>query len=48
MNDELIKFAKACNPEKVVLAHGDEREALRDDLKDFEVILPTEGDEIEC
>ncbi len=47
-HDELIKFAEACDPEKVVLAHGDEREALRDDLKDFEVILPIEGDEIDC
>ena len=46
-HDELVKFANACDPEKVILAHGDEREALAEDLKDFEVILPTEGDEIE-
>ncbi len=45
-HDELVKFAKACDPEKVILTHGDDREALKEDLKDFEVILPIEGDDI--
>ncbi len=45
-HDELVKFAKACDPEKVILTHGDDREKLLEDLKDFDVILPIEGDDI--
>ncbi len=47
-HSELVEFAKACGPETVVLMHGDNREALADDLsKDFEVYIPTEGEDFE-
>ena len=40
-HSELIEFAKACNPEKIVLFHGDNREALIEPLKNFaEVYTP--------
>ena len=40
-HSELIEFAKACHPEKIVLFHGDNREALVDPLKDIaEIHLP--------
>ncbi len=34
-HSELIDFAKACKPEKIVLFHGDNREALIEPLKNF-------------
>ena len=39
---ELLEFAEKCDPEKIILMHGDNREALAKDLKsmDFEVIIP--------
>ncbi|MFW6121329.1 MAG: MBL fold metallo-hydrolase [Petrotogales bacterium] len=38
---ELIEFAKSCKPEKIVLFHGDNREALVEPLKNFaEVYTP--------
>jgi putative mRNA 3-end processing factor len=44
---ELLELARACNPKKILLMHGDKRELLKADLeKDFEVILPTNGDPI--
>jgi len=40
-HSELIAFAKACKPEKIVLFHGDNRELLVDPLQDVaEVYLP--------
>lgn len=40
-HSELIDFAQSCNPEKIVLMHSDNREALIDPLKEFaEVITP--------
>jgi putative mRNA 3-end processing factor len=40
-HSELVKFAKACKPEKVVLFHSDNRRMLAEELKDFaEVYLP--------
>jgi putative mRNA 3-end processing factor len=33
-HSELIEFAKACKPEKIVLFHGDNREVLVEPLKD--------------
>lgn len=47
-HQELVNFAKACSPERIVLCHGDHREALKEDLgKEFEVHLPKEGEELE-
>ncbi len=39
---DLVKFVKACDPEKVVLVHGERREDLAADL-DREVLLPEVG-----
>lgn len=47
-HSELVEFAKACEPETVVLMHGDKREKLAEELsRDFEVILPKEGEYFE-
>ncbi len=43
-HQELIEFAKKCHPEKIVLFHGDNREALREPLEDIaEVLTPVNG-----
>ena len=39
---QLLEFIRACDPERVILYHGDDRQPLADDL-DCEVILPEEG-----
>ena len=40
-HSELVSFAKACGPEKIVVMHSENREALADSLRDFsEVIMP--------
>ena len=41
-HSELIEFAEKCSPEKIVLMHGDNRDALAKDLKErgFEVYTP--------
>jgi len=47
-HNELINFAKACNPEKIVLMHSENREALVDPLKDVaEIFTPKTGESIE-
>jgi putative mRNA 3-end processing factor len=47
-HSELVKFAQSCNPEKVVLCHGDNREELASALADgFEVLMPVEGEGLE-
>lgn len=46
-HNELVKFVNECNPETVILCHGDNREALAEDLKDYEVHLPMEGESID-
>ncbi len=45
-HDELVAFAKACSPEKIVLMHGDNREPLALALRKegFEVLLPMNGE----
>jgi putative mRNA 3-end processing factor len=45
-HDELMAFAKGCEPEKIVLMHGDQREILAGDLRaeGFEVLLPRNGE----
>ena len=44
---QIVDFINKCNPEKVILYHGDNREAFQDDLKDYELILPKETETIE-
>ncbi|MFP4169802.1 MAG: MBL fold metallo-hydrolase [Methanomassiliicoccales archaeon] len=39
-HNELLHFVKACDPEKVILCHSDDRQALADDLGDYEVVIP--------
>jgi putative mRNA 3-end processing factor len=44
-HSELIDFAKKCNPQKIVLMHSDNREALVEPLKNFaEIITPKTGE----
>ena len=43
-HDDLVRFVKQCDPEKVVLMHGDNRQALADALEGRECILPQEGE----
>jgi putative mRNA 3-end processing factor len=45
-HDQLLQFAKGCSPERIVLCHGDKREALAEDLRKegFEVLLPKNGE----
>ena len=44
---ELVEFIRECNPEKVVLCHGDNRKALADELADeFTFILPKNNEQI--
>ncbi len=42
-HDELVAFIEASDPERVVLMHGDNRQALADALPGRECILPMEG-----
>jgi putative mRNA 3-end processing factor len=44
---ELMQFAKGCDPEKIVLCHGDQRDLLADDLKaeGYEVLMPMNGED---
>ena len=44
-HDDLVSFVKGVSPEKVILCHGESREKLLDDLSEFEVLLPTNGNE---
>jgi len=43
-HDDLVRFVEACDPEKVVLMHGDNRQILADALEGRECILPQEGE----
>jgi putative mRNA 3-end processing factor len=43
-HDELVRFVERCDPETVVLMHGDNREALASALPGRRVILPREGE----
>ncbi len=45
-HEDLIKFIDAVNPERIVLCHGDNREKLLQDLTNYEVMLPYNGNEI--
>ncbi len=46
-HSELVEFAKGCDPEKIVLMHGDNREMVAEDLSEFDVYMPIEGEELE-
>jgi len=42
-HDQLVAFIEGCDPKRVVLMHGDNRQALADALPGMECILPAEG-----
>jgi putative mRNA 3-end processing factor len=46
-HSQIVDFINKCNPEKVILYHGDNREAFIDDLKEYELVLPQENEPIE-
>jgi putative mRNA 3-end processing factor len=47
-HSQIIDFARACNPKKIVLMHSDNREALIDPLKEVaEVIAPSTGEPVD-
>jgi len=46
-HNQLVDFAKKCNPEKIILMHSDGREALKAPLEEFaEVFTPEDGEQI--
>ena len=47
-HNQLVDFARACNPETIVLCHGENRRLLAKDLNEFELILPDNGKKFEC
>lgn len=44
---ELLEFARGCDPENIVLMHGDARELVAEDLSEFQVHMPREGEVLE-
>ncbi len=42
-HDELVRFIEGCDPQRVVLMHGEQRELLAEALEGREVLLPKEG-----
>jgi putative mRNA 3-end processing factor len=47
-HSQLIEFAEACNPSKIILFHSDNREALVEPLSRFaEVYTPHDGEVIQ-
>lgn len=43
-HDDLLDFIDGCDPEKVVLCHGENREELANDIEGREVLMPMEGE----
>ncbi len=46
-HSELLEFARGCDPEDIVLMHGDSRELVAEDLSEFNVHIPKEGEVLE-
>ncbi|MCL4314544.1 MAG: MBL fold metallo-hydrolase, partial [Candidatus Thermoplasmatota archaeon] len=44
-HDDLIRFIKDVDPQKVILCHGEKREELLHDLEGYDVMLPMNGHE---
>src|SRR6267378_3422533 len=42
-HDDLVRFIEACDPQRVVLMHGENRQILADALEGREVLMPQEG-----
>ena len=45
-HSQIVNFINKCNPEKVILYHGDNREAFKEDLKEYDLVLPQENEVI--
>jgi len=45
-HSQIVDFINKCSPEKVILYHGDNREAFAEDLSDYDLILPIENESI--
>jgi putative mRNA 3-end processing factor len=45
-HSQIVDFINKCSPEKVILYHGDNREAFAEDLRDYDLILPIENEPI--
>jgi len=46
-HDQLLDFARSCEPEKIILMHSDNRETLRAPLEEFaEVYTPLDGEQL--
>jgi putative mRNA 3-end processing factor len=46
-HSQLLEFIERCDPDKVVYCHGDNREALADEVEGRENVLPVEGEWVE-
>ncbi|MDR1955128.1 MAG: MBL fold metallo-hydrolase [Candidatus Methanoplasma sp.] len=46
-HDELVEFARKCDPENIVIMHSETRELFLPDLQDYNVILPKLGEDFE-
>jgi putative mRNA 3-end processing factor len=46
-HDEIVEFARKCDPENIVIMHSETRELFLPDLEDYNVILPVLGKEFE-
>jgi putative mRNA 3-end processing factor len=42
-HDDLLRFIDECDPERVVLCHGDSRELLANDIEGRDVLIPMEN-----
>src|SRR6059058_233098 len=43
-HDDLVRFIEACDPQRVILMHGENRQILADALEGRDVLLPKEGE----
>ncbi|MDR1690748.1 MAG: MBL fold metallo-hydrolase [Candidatus Methanoplasma sp.] len=46
-HDEIVEFARKCEPENIVIMHSETRELFLPDLQDYNIILPELGKEFE-
>jgi putative mRNA 3-end processing factor len=44
-HDDLVKFIKGCEPDRIIFCHGEQREKMLEDLANYEIILPMNGEE---
>lgn len=44
-HEQIVNFVKACDPTNVIIMHSETREMFLEDLSDYNVILPSKGEE---